>query len=63
MPRRPDNLETLHLCLELLKRIPRQRKIDSRELQFSSVRLKSEQIQLVSAGRYFCCAGAGLQGA
>lgn len=33
MPRRPDNLETLHLCLELLKRIPRQRKIDSRELQ------------------------------
>ena len=32
MPRRPDNLETLHLCLELLKRIPRQRKIDSREL-------------------------------
>jgi predicted DNA-binding transcriptional regulator YafY len=33
MPRRPDNLETLHLCLELLKRIPRQRKIESRELQ------------------------------
>jgi predicted DNA-binding transcriptional regulator YafY len=33
MPRRPDNLETLHLSLELLKRIPRQRKIDSRELQ------------------------------
>ncbi len=33
MPRRPDNLETLHLCLELLKRIPRKRKIDSRELQ------------------------------
>ena len=33
MPRRPDNLETLHLCLEMLKRIPRQRKIDSRELQ------------------------------
>ena len=33
MTRRPDNLETLHLCLELLKRIPRQRKIDSRELQ------------------------------
>ena len=33
MPRRPDNHETLHLCLELLKRIPRQRKIDSRELQ------------------------------
>lgn len=31
--RRPDNLETLHLSLELLKRIPRQRKIDSRELQ------------------------------
>jgi hypothetical protein len=33
MPRRPDNLETLHLSLELLKRIPRQRKIDSRDLQ------------------------------
>lgn len=33
MPPRPDNLETLHLSLELLKRIPRQRKIDSRELQ------------------------------
>ncbi len=33
MPRRPENLETLHLSLELLKRIPRQRKIDSRELQ------------------------------
>lgn len=33
MPRRPDNLETLHFCLELLKRIPRQRKIDSRALQ------------------------------
>jgi len=33
MPRRPDNLETLHLSLEMLKRIPRQRKIDSRELQ------------------------------
>lgn len=33
MPRRPDNLETLHFSLELLKRIPRQRKIDSRELQ------------------------------
>ncbi len=33
MPRRPDNLETLHFSLELLKRIPRQRKIDSRDLQ------------------------------
>lgn len=33
MPRRPDNLETLRLSLELLKRIPRQRKIDSRDLQ------------------------------
>lgn len=33
MSRRSNNLETLHLCLELLKRIPRQRKIDSRELQ------------------------------
>jgi len=33
MPRRPDNLETLHFSLELLKRIPRQRKIDSRNLQ------------------------------
>ena len=33
MSRRPDNLQTLHLCLELLKRIPRQRKISSRELQ------------------------------
>lgn len=33
MPRHPDNLETLHLSLELLKRIPRQHKIDSRTLQ------------------------------
>lgn len=33
MSRRPDNLETLLLSLEMLKRIPRQRKIDSRELQ------------------------------
>jgi len=32
MPRRPANLETLHLSLELLKRIPRNRDIGSVEL-------------------------------
>ena len=32
-------------------------------VDISSVRLKSEQIQLVSAERYFCCACVGLQGA
>lgn len=32
MPRRPNNLETLNLSLELLKRIPRIRKVDSGEL-------------------------------
>jgi predicted DNA-binding transcriptional regulator YafY len=32
MPARPNNLETLSLSLELLKRIPRSRKVDSGEL-------------------------------
>jgi predicted DNA-binding transcriptional regulator YafY len=32
MPRRPDNLETLRLTLELLRRIPRNRKVAAREL-------------------------------
>lgn len=32
MPKRPDNLETLLLALELLKRIPRNRKISAPEL-------------------------------
>ena len=32
MPRRPDNLETLHLSLELLRRIPRHHKVSASEL-------------------------------
>lgn len=32
MSRKPENLETLHLSLELLKRIPRQRKISAPQL-------------------------------
>ena len=35
----------------------------SRSLKNNSVRLKSEQIQLVSAERQFCCVGNRLQGA
>lgn len=59
MPRRPDNLETLHLSLEMLKRIPRQRKIDSRELQAQLVEagydrdLRTIQRQLESLCAHF----------
>tara|TARA_R110002072_G_scaffold301164_3_gene480300 strand:+ start:80034 stop:80990 length:957 start_codon:yes stop_codon:yes gene_type:complete len=33
MPKRPDGMETVHLTIELLQRIPRQRKITANELQ------------------------------
>jgi len=33
MPKRPDNLETVRLALELLRRIPRNRKVTAGELQ------------------------------
>lgn len=33
MPKRPDNLETLRLSLELLRRIPRKHKVTAQELQ------------------------------
>jgi len=33
MPQRPDGMETVHLTIELLQRIPRQRKITANELQ------------------------------
>ncbi len=56
MPRRPDNLETLHLSLELLKRIPHQRKIDSRELQ---IQLKDAGYERDDSSRPFGYPGQG----
>ena len=59
MPRRPDNLETLHLSLELLKRIPRQRKVSASELhtQLSEAGflrdIRSIQRQLESLAQHF----------
>lgn len=59
MPRKPDNLETLHICLELLKRIPRQRKISSPELHAQLVEagyerdLRTIQRQLESLCKHF----------
>ena len=57
MSRRPDNLETLLLALELLKRIPRTRKITAAELhaQLSSAGIQRDlrtiqrQLELLSA--------------
>jgi hypothetical protein len=59
MPRRPDNLETLQLSLELLKRIPRQRKVAASELHSQVVEagferdLRSIQRQLESLCKHF----------
>lgn len=59
MPRKPDNLETLHISLELLKRIPRQRKISAPELHAQLLEagfvrdLRSVQRQLESLSRHF----------
>lgn len=59
MPRRPDNLETLRISLELLKRIPRQRKVAASELHVQLKEagfdrdLRSIQRQLESLCRHF----------
>jgi predicted DNA-binding transcriptional regulator YafY len=59
MPRKPENLETLHISLELLKRIPRQRKISARELHAQLTEagferdLRSIQRQLESLCQHF----------
>jgi predicted DNA-binding transcriptional regulator YafY len=59
MPRKPENLETLHISLELLKRIPRQRKVSASELHAQLqaagfVRdLRSIQRQLESLCQHF----------
>lgn len=59
MPRKPENLETLHISLELLKRIPRQRKATASELyaqlqEAGFIRdLRSIQRQLESLCQHF----------
>lgn len=59
MPRKPENLETLHISLELLKRIPRQRKVSAPELHTQLQEagferdLRSIQRQLESLCQHF----------
>ncbi len=59
MPRKPENLETLHISLELMKRIPRQRKATASELhaqlqEAGFIRdLRSIQRQLESLCQHF----------
>jgi predicted DNA-binding transcriptional regulator YafY len=59
MPRRPDALETVLLCMELLRRIPRNRKITATELQEQlrnvgfERELRTIQRQLDSLSGYF----------
>lgn len=59
MPRKPENLETLHISLELLKRIPRQRKISAPELHVQlrdagfDRDLRTVQRQLESLSQHF----------
>lgn len=59
MPRRPDNLETVRLAFELLRRIPRQRKVSSADLhaQLSAAGidrdLRTIQRQLESLSEHF----------
>ena len=59
MAQRPDNLETLRLAIELLRRIPRQRKVSAPELhaQLSAVSIKRDlrtiQRQLDMLSKHF----------
>jgi predicted DNA-binding transcriptional regulator YafY len=59
MPRKPENLESVNLSLELLKRIPRQRKISASELHSQLLEagfvrdLRSIQRQLESLSKHF----------
>lgn len=59
MPRRPDNLETVRLAIELLRRIPRQRKVSSSDLhaQLSAAGIDRDvrtiQRQLESLSEHF----------
>ncbi len=59
MPRKPDNLETVHISLELLKRIPRQRKVSAPELHAQLIEagyardLRTVQRQLESLCKHF----------